>query len=212
MCFQQPRTDGGQSTSADLKLDLKELESKFSSKTKLLVLNNPHNPTGKLFSREELAGIAHLAAKYDVLVLADEVYEWMVYPGHEMIRFGSFSFLSAIQEIFFIPEFSNACIASICLLLELHVGLQKINQNIFNYCLPFSKFAGNVRANDNDWERREDIQRDRVEVGLGGGAREAARPAQVCSSELCLHLLHPHSGQFILSGSLDPAFPGPSMT
>lgn len=54
----------------------------------MLILNNPNNPTGKLYTKEELEAIATLAEKHDVLVIADEVYEWQVYPGREMIRFG----------------------------------------------------------------------------------------------------------------------------
>uniref|UniRef100_A0A914V6Q5 Aminotransferase class I/classII domain-containing protein n=1 Tax=Plectus sambesii TaxID=2011161 RepID=A0A914V6Q5_9BILA len=76
-------------SSADLQLDMTELESKFSSKTKMLILNNPQNPTGKLFRRSELEAIAALVEKHNVLVIADEVYEWQVYPGHEMVRFAS---------------------------------------------------------------------------------------------------------------------------
>lgn len=75
-------------TSADYILDLEAVEAKISSRTKMLILNNPQNPTGKLFSMEELAGIAALAEKYNLIVVSDEVYEWHVYPGKEMIRFG----------------------------------------------------------------------------------------------------------------------------
>jgi aspartate/methionine/tyrosine aminotransferase len=54
----------------------------------MIVLNNPNNPTGKLYTREELEGIAKIATEFDLLVVADEVYEWHIYPGKEMIRFG----------------------------------------------------------------------------------------------------------------------------
>ncbi|KAK0404213.1 hypothetical protein QR680_017342 [Steinernema hermaphroditum] len=76
-------------TSADYRLDVVDLEKHINEKTKMIVLNNPHNPTGKLFTREELQAIANLAEKYDLLVIADEVYEWHVYPGREMVRFAS---------------------------------------------------------------------------------------------------------------------------
>uniref|UniRef100_A0A914QPW2 kynurenine--oxoglutarate transaminase n=1 Tax=Panagrolaimus davidi TaxID=227884 RepID=A0A914QPW2_9BILA len=80
-------------TSGDYKLDLNKIESKITKKTKMLVLNNPHNPTGKLFTRKELEGLAEIAKKHDLIVIADEVYEWHVYPGHEMIRFGKASMM-----------------------------------------------------------------------------------------------------------------------
>ncbi|MEZ4663058.1 MAG: aminotransferase class I/II-fold pyridoxal phosphate-dependent enzyme [Caldilineaceae bacterium] len=65
---------------ADWAIDFAALEAAFSERTRLLILNTPQNALGKVYSRTELERIAHLAQKYDVLVLADEVYEWMVYP------------------------------------------------------------------------------------------------------------------------------------
>eukprot|EP00659_Diplonema_papillatum_P020636 gene20636-31795_t len=82
------RADWAQS-SGDWKLDMDELAAALSDRTKLLVLNTPHNPTGKVFSREELQAISELVQKYPKLVvLSDEVYEYMVYEG-EHVRIGS---------------------------------------------------------------------------------------------------------------------------
>lgn len=61
-------------------LDMEELEAAFSPRTRLLILNTPQNPVGKVFTRHELAQIAALVQSHDVYVLSDEVYEWMVYP------------------------------------------------------------------------------------------------------------------------------------
>ena len=69
----------------DFTVDLKELEECFTNKTRLLVINTPHNPTGKVFSRDELEGIARLCIKYDVIVVTDEVYEHLTYDGAEHI-------------------------------------------------------------------------------------------------------------------------------
>lgn len=65
----------------DFVIDIEELERCFSSKTRLLLINTPHNPTGKVFSREELLGIAELCRKHHVIVLTDEVYEHLTYDG-----------------------------------------------------------------------------------------------------------------------------------
>jgi N-succinyldiaminopimelate aminotransferase len=65
----------------DWRLDLGELERAFTKKTRLLMLNTPHNPTGKVFSRAELEAIAKLCIAHDVVVLSDEVYEHLVYDG-----------------------------------------------------------------------------------------------------------------------------------
>lgn len=62
-------------------LDGDALEAAFSGKTKLIVVNTPMNPTGKVFSADELQAIAALALKYDAYVILDEVYEHLVYAG-----------------------------------------------------------------------------------------------------------------------------------
>jgi aspartate/methionine/tyrosine aminotransferase len=64
---------------AQWELDFDELAAAFSSKTRLLIINTPQNPVGKLFSRDELEKIAALVQENDTLVLSDEVYEWMTY-------------------------------------------------------------------------------------------------------------------------------------
>src|SRR5207249_11417214 len=54
-------------------------------RTRALVLNSPHNPTGKVFTRPELEIIAELARAHDVVVVTDEIYEHIVYDGREHI-------------------------------------------------------------------------------------------------------------------------------
>ncbi|XP_048055582.1 kynurenine--oxoglutarate transaminase 3 isoform X1 [Megalobrama amblycephala] len=73
-------------SSADWVLDQDELASKFNSKTKAILINTPNNPIGKIFSRNELQGIADLCIKHDTLCFSDEVYEWLVYKGHEHVK------------------------------------------------------------------------------------------------------------------------------
>jgi kynurenine aminotransferase len=60
-------------------IDWNELENAISSKTKMIVINTPHNPIGKIFSYEELNKIGELAVKYNFLILSDEVYENLFY-------------------------------------------------------------------------------------------------------------------------------------
>jgi len=69
----------------DFSFDPDELEAAFTPQTKLLLLNSPHNPTGKVFDRAELETIARICIERDVLVVTDEVYEHLVYDGHEHI-------------------------------------------------------------------------------------------------------------------------------
>jgi len=59
--------------------DIEELKSAINPKTKMLILNNPHNPTGKVFTRQEIQVVAELAVKFDFYILSDEVYEFLTY-------------------------------------------------------------------------------------------------------------------------------------
>jgi N-succinyldiaminopimelate aminotransferase len=63
----------------DFALDVSELASLFTDRTRLVVLNTPHNPTGKVFTRDELQAVAELCQRHDVLVLTDEVYEHLTF-------------------------------------------------------------------------------------------------------------------------------------
>lgn len=61
--------------------DLAELEKMVTSKTRAILLNTPHNPTGKVFAHEELAGIARIAIEHDLIVVTDEVYDRITFDG-----------------------------------------------------------------------------------------------------------------------------------
>ncbi len=65
----------------DWAFDPDELRAAFSPRTRAIVVNNPHNPTGKLFSRAELELIADLCTEHDAIALTDEIYEHIVYEG-----------------------------------------------------------------------------------------------------------------------------------
>ena len=69
--------------------DPDELEGAFKKGAKALILCNPSNPCGKVFTRDELMTIARLAEKYDVCVITDEVYEHIVYDPFEHISFAA---------------------------------------------------------------------------------------------------------------------------
>jgi aspartate/methionine/tyrosine aminotransferase len=69
--------------------DRAELVAAFERKPKALILCNPSNPSGKVFTREELLLIAGLAERYDAFVITDEVYEHIVYPPAEHVYFAT---------------------------------------------------------------------------------------------------------------------------
>lgn len=66
-------------------LDPDELRAAFSKKTKAILINTPHNPTGRVFSEEELTLIADLCKEYDAIAITDEVYEHLTYDGAKHI-------------------------------------------------------------------------------------------------------------------------------
>lgn len=66
------------------KFDINELQQAFSAKTRILLLNSPHNPTGKVFTVDELTQLANLVKQHpNVVVVSDEVYEHMIYDGYK---------------------------------------------------------------------------------------------------------------------------------
>jgi aminotransferase len=69
----------------DWSFDPAELRAAFSARTKAIILNTPNNPTGKVFSREELAVIAGLCEEFDALAITDEIYEHITYGGTKHI-------------------------------------------------------------------------------------------------------------------------------
>jgi N-succinyldiaminopimelate aminotransferase len=68
----------------DFRPDLDALRAAVTDRTRLILLNSPHNPTGSVFTGDELAAIAELACERDLLVVSDEVYEHMVFAGEHM--------------------------------------------------------------------------------------------------------------------------------
>ena len=69
----------------DWTFDPAELRRAFSKRTKVVIVNSPNNPTGKVFSREELQAVANLCEEFDALALTDEIYEHILYDGAQHI-------------------------------------------------------------------------------------------------------------------------------
>ncbi len=73
----------------DWTFDEAELAAAFGPRTRAIVVNTPHNPTGKVFSREELETIANLCRERDVVCVTDEIYEYILYDGREHVSIAS---------------------------------------------------------------------------------------------------------------------------
>jgi aminotransferase len=69
----------------DFSFDPDRLARAFTPRTRAIIFNTPNNPTGKVFTRKELEIIAELCQRHDVIAITDEIYEHMVYDGHEHI-------------------------------------------------------------------------------------------------------------------------------
>jgi aspartate/methionine/tyrosine aminotransferase len=73
----------------DWHIDPDELGAAFNQKTKAIIINTPNNPTGKVFSREELGMIADLCMKWDAYAITDEIYEHIIYDGNVHVSMAS---------------------------------------------------------------------------------------------------------------------------
>lgn len=84
-CLDEPKEGSDQWT-----VNFEELEKLLNEKTRFIVLNTPHNPTGKVFNKEELERLADIVKKWPrLIVIADEVYEHMCYDNHKHLRIGA---------------------------------------------------------------------------------------------------------------------------
>jgi cystathionine beta-lyase len=69
--------------------DMAELEKLVNQRTRIFILCNPQNPTGRVFSRDELLALGQFAVEHDLIVLSDEIHSDLVYPGQQHIPFAS---------------------------------------------------------------------------------------------------------------------------
>lgn len=73
------------------KYTIKSLENAVTDKTKVILLNSPNNPTGTIYTEEELIEIANFAKKYDLIIVSDEIYEKLIYDNNKHISIASVS-------------------------------------------------------------------------------------------------------------------------
>lgn len=73
----------------DFRIDMDAVAAQITPKTRAILINTPSNPSGKVFTKEELQGIADLCIAHDLLCITDEIYEYIVYDGREHISMAS---------------------------------------------------------------------------------------------------------------------------
>ncbi|KAH6915312.1 PLP-dependent transferase [Coprinopsis sp. MPI-PUGE-AT-0042] len=81
-----PTSSSLQSSSGEWTIDFDELKRAVTPRTKMIIVNTPHNPVGKVFTRAELEGIAAIAEEHNLLVMSDEVYDCLVFDDKEHVR------------------------------------------------------------------------------------------------------------------------------
>lgn len=145
--------------SRDWRMDLDELESRVSDKTKAVVINSPHNPTGGVLLREDLERIAALANKHNFLVIADEIYSRNFYLETEYISIAS---LPGMQERTIIVDGFSKAYAMTGWRLGYAIGPEEImkavtlfNNNTFSCVTSFVQKAGIAALTGPDDEVRQ---------------------------------------------------------
>ncbi|MDF2883608.1 MAG: aspartate aminotransferase [Clostridiaceae bacterium] len=79
------------SESNNFKYTIEELEKSISPNTKAILINSPNNPTGTVYSKEELLSLSEFAKKHDIFIISDEIYEKLIYGNEEHISIASLS-------------------------------------------------------------------------------------------------------------------------
>ena len=73
----------------DWTFSVADIERVITHRTKAIIVNSPGNPSGKVFSRQELESIAAIAQQYDLFVFTDEIYEYFLYDGRTHVSFAT---------------------------------------------------------------------------------------------------------------------------
>jgi methionine aminotransferase len=140
---------GGKSIPVQLKAplfqpDWSEVEDKITSNTKLIIINSPHNPSGVIFSKDDMLQLQNLVEKHNLLVLSDEVYEHIIFDDH--IHYSASRFKELAKRSFVIASFGKTfhntgwkmgyCLAPEYLMKE----FKKVHQyNVFSVNNPIQK-------------------------------------------------------------------------
>ncbi|NLJ46068.1 MAG: aminotransferase class I/II-fold pyridoxal phosphate-dependent enzyme, partial [Treponema sp.] len=95
-------------------MDLPDLEGKIDSRTKMLILCSPHNPVGRVWTREELAALAELCARKNLIVVSDEIHADIVMPGRRHTCFASISADAAARSLTCLAVSKTFNLAGLC--------------------------------------------------------------------------------------------------
>ncbi|GAB3453137.1 pyridoxal phosphate-dependent aminotransferase [Actinophytocola sediminis] len=174
-------------------VDLDALAATIGPRTRAILVNSPHNPTGTVFTRAELAGIAALCVEHDLIAVTDEVYESLTYDGVEHVPLGSLPgmaertvTISSAGKMF---NCTGWKIGWACGPAELVSAVRAAKQFLtFVGGAPFQPAVAHALAHESAWVSalRADLQakRDRLAGGLtaaGFGVRPSAGTYFICA-------------------------------
>jgi N-succinyldiaminopimelate aminotransferase len=166
-------------------VDLDALRAAIGPKTRLLLMNSPHNPTGTVFTRAELAGIAELCVAHDLIAVTDEVYECLTYDGVEHIPLGTLPGMAArtltVSSAGKMFNCTGWKIGWACGPAELVAAVKAAKQFLtFVGGAPFQPAVAHALATESAWVSalRDDLsaKRDRLAAGLSAAGFEV-RPS-----------------------------------
>ena len=127
-------------------ISYEQLKEYVTARTKMIVINNPNNPTGRVYTEEELASVARLALEQDLLVLCDETYEYFLYDSNRHVTIATLEGMAerTLTSYTFTKAYSMSgwrlgCIVAQSNLLE---PLLKIQEQTASFVSPFVQMAG----------------------------------------------------------------------
>lgn len=125
-------------------MDFEDMEKKMADGVKMLILCSPHNPVGRVWTREELEKVDALCAKYNVLVFSDEIHCDLVYPGHKHIPYACVSEHAAQNSILAMAPsktFNLAGLKSSILIAQNPEILAKVNEAVTAFHVGVNAFG-----------------------------------------------------------------------
>jgi N-succinyldiaminopimelate aminotransferase len=170
--------------SGRLGLDLDALRAAIGPRTKALLLNTPHNPTGSVLTHDELTAVAHLCVEHDLIAIVDEVYEVLVYDGLTHIPLGSLPgmaertlTISSAGKMF---NCTGWKIGWVCGPAPLVAAVRAVKQFLtFVGGAPFQPAVAHALRAESDWVRglRTELsgKRDRLSTGLAEAGLDVYR-------------------------------------
>jgi N-succinyldiaminopimelate aminotransferase len=166
-------------------LDLDEVAAAIGPATRMMIVNSPHNPTGTVLNREELAGLSRLAVEHDLVVVTDEVYEYLIFDGVQHLPLATFDgmadrtlTISSAGKSFSTTGWK---IGWVCGPRPL-VAAVRVAKQFLTYVggAPFQPAVAHALRNEMDWVAglRDSLQskRDRLCAGLSAAGFGVCRP------------------------------------